>query len=206
VNTNLFSPTSAISNPYDINGILEDININAPRGRTIIASTNFLRNLSMLSKVSSMEYHNHIEAQNNKPNWANQTEAENFHISYATSERGKSSIQVLADNNSYGLTTCVDHTNTTFPNLTQSSFNMSFLSYEEIQPDNLNSWEGHTQPISIFGKHSTQDININNIKISLSRILDFITNYHIKNNKKGDILCLEGFGQVAFEFIIYILK
>ena len=83
---------------------------------------------------------------------------------------------------------------------------MSFLSYEEIQLDNLNSWDGHTQPISIFGKYSTQDIDINNIKISLSRMLDFITNYHIKNNRKGDILCLEGFGQVAFEFIISILK
>jgi len=48
---------------------------------------------------------------------------------------------------------------------------MSFLSYEKIQPGNLNSWEGYTQLISIFGKHSAQGININNIKISLSRIL-----------------------------------
>ena len=31
---------------------------------------------------------------------------------------GESSIQVLADNNSYGPTTCVDHANTTFPNST----------------------------------------------------------------------------------------
>ena len=47
----------------------------------------------------------------------------------------------------------------------------------------------HTQPLSIFEKQDTQDTNINNIKISLSRISDFIANYHIVNNREGDILC-----------------
>ena len=67
-NTNLFASTSAMSNPCDINGVLEDINMNAPRGRTIIASTNFSRDSFVLSKVSSIEYYNYMKAQNNDPN------------------------------------------------------------------------------------------------------------------------------------------
>lgn len=34
----------------------------------------------------------------------------------------------------------------------------------------------------------------------------FIANCHIKNNRKGNILCLKGFRQVAFEFITSIFK
>ena len=128
-----------MSNLCDINGVSENINIDVPRGRIIIAGTNFSRDSSVLSKVFSMKYYDHMKAQNNKSNWANQTKAENFHLSYATPKRGESNIQVLADNNFYGPTICVNHTNTTFLNLTQSGFNMSFLSYEKIQPGNLNS-------------------------------------------------------------------
>jgi len=138
VNTNLFAPTSAMSNLCDINGVSEDINMDALRDRTTIASTNSSRDLSVLSKVSSMEYHDCMEVQNDDPNWANQTKAENFYLSYAIPKRGKSSIQMSADNNSYGSTTYVDYANTIFPNLTQSSFNISSLPYEKIQPDNLN--------------------------------------------------------------------
>jgi len=53
---------------------------------------------------------------------------------------------------------------------------------------------------------STQDIDITNIKISLERISDFVTNQHIKNNKEGNIPCLEGFGKVVFELISSISK
>ena len=68
MNTNIFAPTSAMSNLYDINGISENINIDVPRSRTIIAGTNFSRDSSMLSRVFSMKYHDYIEVQNNKPN------------------------------------------------------------------------------------------------------------------------------------------
>ena len=62
------------------------------------------------------------------------------------------------------------------------------------------------QLISIFGRMSTQDIDINNIKASLSHISDFITDQQIKNNRKIDISCLEGFSKVAFEFVKSIYK
>lgn len=67
-NTNLFASTSTMSNPCDINSVLENININAPRGRTIIVSTNFSRDSSVLFKASYMEYHDCIEVQNNNSN------------------------------------------------------------------------------------------------------------------------------------------
>ena len=45
-----------------------------------------------------------------------------------------------------------------------------------------------------------------NIKISLERISDFITNQHIKNNKEGNISYLKRFGKVVFELISSIFK
>jgi len=53
---------------------------------------------------------------------------------------------------------------------------------------------------------STQDTNIINIKISLKRISDFVTNWYIKNNKEGNISYLEEFGKVVFELISSIFK
>jgi len=70
----------------------------------------------------------------------------------------------------------------------------------------IKAWEGHMQLISIFGRMSTQDIDINNIKVSLSHISDFIADQQIKNNRKIDISCLEGFSKVAFEFVKSIYK
>ena len=70
----------------------------------------------------------------------------------------------------------------------------------------LNSWKGQTQPISIFGRISIQDIDVNNIKTSLIYISEFIVNCHIKNNKETDILCLEGFSKIAFELVKSIYK
>lgn len=62
------------------------------------------------------------------------------------------------------------------------------------------------QPISIFSRMSIQGIDINNIKVSLSCISDFIIDRYIKNNREINILCLEGFGKVAFEFVKSIYK
>jgi len=70
----------------------------------------------------------------------------------------------------------------------------------------IKAWEGHMQLISIFGRMSTQDIDINNIKVSLSHISDFIADQQIKNNRKIDISCLEGFSKVVFEFVKSIYK
>ena len=49
-------------------------------------------------------------------------------------------------------------------------------------------------------------MNIINIKIFLEIISDFITNWHIKNNKKDDILYLERFNKVIFKLILFIFK
>ena len=58
----------------------------------------------------------------------------------------------------------------------------------------------------MFSQTVLQKININNIKISLYHISDFISNRDIKNNREKYILFFEGFGQVAFDFISTIFK
>jgi len=51
-----------MSNLINSNGISEDIQISAPRGRSAITSANSSRVSSMLSKAFSIEYAAHMEA------------------------------------------------------------------------------------------------------------------------------------------------
>ena len=53
---------------------------------------------------------------------------------------------------------------------------ISSLSYKLCQPDNPKSWDGQTNPIFMFGQTSSQEIDVNNIKILLSHISNFISN------------------------------
>jgi len=62
------------------------------------------------------------------------------------------------------------------------------------QLDNPELWDGHTDPILLFGQTPSQEINVNNIKISLPQISDFISNRKLKNNREKDISFLKGFG------------
>jgi len=87
-----------------------------------------------------------------------------------------------------------------------NSLSPPVLLYEELQPANINSWEGHTHPISLFRRLGTQDIDVNNIKVSLERMSDFISNHHLKNHKEDEISCLTSFGKVTFELISSIFK
>lgn len=58
----------------------------------------------------------------------------------------------------------------------------------------------------MFDQTASQEIDINNIKISLTCISDFINNRELKNNRKEDILFLKGFGQIAFNFVSSVFK
>lgn len=92
VNLNIFTFTSAISNPIESKASSEDILMGALRGRSIISSTNSLRESSILSKVSSIEYSACMEAQSADINWANQTENKLFRLLYAILSGGESNV------------------------------------------------------------------------------------------------------------------
>ena len=53
---------------------------------------------------------------------------------------------------------------------------------------------------------STQNIDINNIKTSLIYISEFIMSHYIKNNRKTDISCLEGFSKITFNLVKSIYR
>ena len=80
------------------------------------------------------------------------------------------------------------------------------LLYKELQPGNPDSWNSCTYRISLFGQTATQEIDVNNIKTSLSHISNFINNKELKNNREEDILFLKGFGQIAFDFVSAVFK
>jgi len=58
----------------------------------------------------------------------------------------------------------------------------------------------------MFRQNNTQEIDINNIKISLMHISDFISNREFKNNREKDILFLNSFGQIVFDFVSFVFK
>lgn len=87
----------------------------------------------------------------------------------------------------------VGHTQTSLPPTPNINCRVSTLPYELCQLDNPKSWNGHTNSIFMFGQTSFQEINVDNIKILLSHIANFISNRELKNNRKEDISFLKGF-------------
>ena len=71
---------------------------------------------------------------------------------------------------------------------------------------NPDLWDGCTNPISLFRWNNIQEIDVNNIMISLRYILDFISNKKLKNNREENILFLSSFGQIAFNFVFFLFK
>jgi len=206
VDINSFTILSAMSSPADSKGVSEDIQIGAPKGKSTIASANSSRESLVLSKASSIKYSAHIEAQSIDSNWANQTEDELFQLSYVTPKRGESNIQVPANNIDSIPLSHVSNANNTCPQAFAINSSISSLLYVKLQLDNPESWDGYTNLISMFGQNNTQEIDVNNIKISLMYILDFISNRELKNNREKNILFLSGFGQIAFDFVSSVFK
>jgi len=58
----------------------------------------------------------------------------------------------------------------------------------------------------LFGQNNTQEIDVNNIMISLRHISDFISNRELKNNREENIPFLSSFGQIAFDFVSSLFK
>jgi len=63
VNSNISFSTLAMSNLLESKAVSENIQMGTPRGRATVSSMNLSRELSMLSKASSIEYLTCIEAQ-----------------------------------------------------------------------------------------------------------------------------------------------
>ena len=80
-------------------------------------------------------------------------------------------------------------------------FESAPLAYSDSQPTNQNSWNSQINSILIFGTEELKIIDINNIKLSLHWITDFIKNCSLKNNRKEDILCLKSFGQATYSLV-----
>ena len=147
-----------------------------------------------------------MEIQSKDPNWANQIDNEIFHVPTSSQVERESNTQAQVALNLSVPTTCVDLNTTTGPKQAINSLSPPVLLYKELQLANINSWDGHTHPISLFGRLGTQDIDVNNIKVSLEQMSDFISNHHLINHKEDKIPCLTGFGKVAFELISSIFK
>ena len=58
----------------------------------------------------------------------------------------------------------------------------------------------------MFGQTISQEIDVNNIKISLICIFNFISNRELNNNREENILFLKDFGQIAFNFVFSVFK
>jgi len=147
-----------------------------------------------------------MEIQSKDLNWANQADTEIFHVPVSSQVEGENNNQAQMALNPNISTTCVNLNITMSSEQNINRLSPSALSYKELQSANNNSWNGRTHPISLFGRLGIQDIDVNNIKVSLEQIADFIANHHLKNHKENKILCLTGFSKVAFELVSLIFK
>jgi len=80
-------------------------------------------------------------------------------------------------------------------------FKSALLVYSDNQSTNQNSWNSQSNLILIFKAKKLKITDINNIKLSLYWIADFIKNYTLKNNREKNILYLKGFGQAAYSLV-----
>ena len=144
-----------MSCPTDINKGSEDINMDLSRGRSPRSSVNSSREGSVISKLSNDIYSHRMEIQSKDPNWANQIDNEIFHVPTSSQVEGESNTQAQAALNLSIPTTCVDLNTTTEPKQAINSLSPPVLLYKELQLANINSWDGHTHPISLFGRLGT---------------------------------------------------
>ena len=86
-NTNSFLNFSAMSNLVEAN-ISEDINMDEPRGRSVISSRVILKETLAHSDILSILYVERMEAQINGLFWFGQTKQENFQLLYISPKGG----------------------------------------------------------------------------------------------------------------------
>ena len=137
-NKNLLIISSAMSSSKIINNDSEDINMGPPRERSNKSSINSSRESSTDSKSSDNEYAYRMKIQSSNPNWANQADAEIFHIPLSSQARKESNNQVQVNLNFDGPTIYVDLTNALCPSQDVNRLFLPALSYEELQLANNN--------------------------------------------------------------------
>jgi len=123
-----------------------------------------------------------------------------------TSKRGESNIQVLANNKASKPMPHIELAMNMCLQVPVFNSISSSLLYAELQLGNPDSWNSYINLISLFGQNNTQEIDVNNIMISLRHISDFISNRELKNNRKKDIPFLSSFSQIAFDFVSFLFK
>ena len=107
------------------------------------------------------------------------------------------------------LITCLLHKRESQTTITVNqphSFNVFIIPYLASQPISLKFWNSNYCSISIFGSDELEVKDVDNIKLLILCITDFIKKQPLNNKKELDISCLEGFRQTAFSPVLAIYK
>ena len=167
-----------MSNSVEVHNLSEDVNMDETRGRSMALSPISSRATSTHSNALSIPYIDRMEAQNNNSSWFNQTEQENFQLSYASLKGGNSD-----DQNRNQVSVVADPTNNMREQYVpikglalniscgsnENMFNMQ-LSYDIDQALDPKLWNSNFHAILLHGsmKHLVSDIK--HIKESLRRM------------------------------------
>ena len=184
--------------------------MNISRDRSNLLSFNSSRKSLTCLNMSSILYMDKMETQNHCLTWAEQIDSlQNYQLSYTTSNKEKNYNQDKAIRLNNSPQPCSKNTNNN--NIDTSYFHgleTSFISYEDNQPTNPNSWNDCTASIFIFRNSNSIPIpiDIKNIKISLYQIADFIKNKKLKNNMEKEIPSITGFRQSVWILLSSIYK
>jgi len=87
-NINSFLNFSAMSNLVKANYVSEDINMDEPRGRSMIPNRVMSRAMLAHSDTPFIPYIERIEAQSSNLSWFNQTKQKNFQLLHVSPKRG----------------------------------------------------------------------------------------------------------------------
>jgi len=200
---------SAMSNSVEVYNLSEDINMDETRGRSIALSPISSRATSTHSSTLSIPYVDRMKVQNNNFFWFNQTEQENFQLSYTSLKEGNSD-----DQNRNQVSVAANPTKNTREqyvsikdlvlNFSCSSnknmFNMQ-LPYDIDQALDFKSWDSNFHAISLHGSMLHLVLDIKYIKESLRRIQKYILDKSIEGDKANNVKDLEGVSEVAWGFI-----
>jgi len=148
-----------------------------------------------------------MEAQNNNPDWAQETDEVLFQLPNRS----------FMEENLYNQNK--DHSTSFQPNIymegeisinnsadQQYSLNAVSLPYSTSDLANLDLWNSHCNTIFIFGTMENLVEDVKNVITSLNHIASFIDKRNLKNNKEINILFLKGFEQAAWNVISAIYK
>ena len=195
----IINPQSSLQETPNTSNQQMDIEVDIPRGRSMLANSNNSRELLIHSNASSMAYADRVQALANCPTWAEQVENSELQssgpaLSYATVREEMNDINmapVVEAIDPHVINTCTLQGQAALAIInnmsTPQGIEPSVISYSVNQPVDPQLWDSSFCLISLFGMNKYLEDNAKNITCSLYRLVSFIRQRKLKDKTAENI-------------------